>query len=380
MPATTMLPGLSQIHAWDTEHLEAAATHWTTTAHTWEDAFTKVYQEAQCPGGTPWDGEAADAAVLRVGTDRLQVLGAVDSLHTAASVARNGASELQAAKQLALEAVAQAQASGFTVGEDLSVTSPPISALPAVQVARQAQAQALAANIRSRAAALAGLDQQVAGQITTATAGLSGIQFGQSPILPGQPPKNGRGPVQSVDYRNKPPQGPPPPPPPPGGDGLPQPGGGYGSYHYGFQFGTSQAWTKQDIVKEIAQNYNKYFTFTGDQPSIVEGETINLRGPLGEPEPVKVTSVTDSGFSFVSLPGHTEGGGRTIVFSVVPAQSNPIPNVLNWELRVEAAGPISGMSTVPGADLADKFVWQNFATNLATRLPAFPPGSVPTTF
>lgn len=85
MAATALLPGLSQINAWDTAHLGAAAASWTTTAETWEDAFTTVYPQAPFPGGTAWEGDAADAAVLRVGSDRLTVLGAVDALHDAAS-------------------------------------------------------------------------------------------------------------------------------------------------------------------------------------------------------------------------------------------------------------------------------------------------------
>jgi hypothetical protein len=40
--------------------------------------------------GTPWDGQAADAAVLRTGTDRLRVIGAVDDLHGAAAIALTG--------------------------------------------------------------------------------------------------------------------------------------------------------------------------------------------------------------------------------------------------------------------------------------------------
>jgi hypothetical protein len=178
MAATaTLVPSLSQIHAWDTEHLQTAATHWTTTAHRWDDAFTKVYREAPYPGGTLWEGAAADAAIERVGRDRVGVLGAVDGLHGAAAIARDGASEISAARQLALDVVSQAQAAGFTVGEDLSVTSPQISALPAVQAARQAQAQALAADIRTRAAALATVDQEIAAKITTAAAGVSNVTF-----------------------------------------------------------------------------------------------------------------------------------------------------------------------------------------------------------
>jgi EspA-like secreted protein len=171
--------------------------------------------------------------------------------------------------------------------------------------------------------------------------------------------------AQTVDFRQSPaPEEPPPP----------DPGGGYGSYHYGYQFSTSEAWSQKQIMQEIQNKYNKYFTFTGDQPKIAQGAVINLNGPAG-PEPVKVTKVTDTSFSFVSLPGHHEGAGRVVEFSVVPAAASPVPGRLNWELRVEASGPISGLSVVPGASWFDKGVWQVFADNLESRLPVSPPGS-----
>ncbi len=59
------------------------------------------------------DGDAADAAVLRAGSDRRTALGAVDALRDAASVARSGASVIQAARQLVLGAVNAAEAAGF---------------------------------------------------------------------------------------------------------------------------------------------------------------------------------------------------------------------------------------------------------------------------
>ena len=161
MAATALLPGLLQINAWDTAHLGAAAASWTTTAETWEDAFTTVYRQAPFPGGTAWEGDAADAAVLRIGSDGLTVLGAVDALHDAASVARSGASDIQAARQVVIAAVREAQAAGFTVGADLSVTSRYTGGPPALEAARRAQAEGLAATIRSRAAVLAAVEEQV---------------------------------------------------------------------------------------------------------------------------------------------------------------------------------------------------------------------------
>ena len=57
-----MIPTLSQVQAWDTTHLDEAAQHWETTADLWEHTFTRIHQESQAPGGTVWQGAAAEAA------------------------------------------------------------------------------------------------------------------------------------------------------------------------------------------------------------------------------------------------------------------------------------------------------------------------------
>lgn len=186
-----------------------------------------------------------------------------------------------------------------------------------------------------------------------------------------------RGPaVQLVDFR----QGPPSDPNDPYYDDPPEPGGGYGSYHYGYEFSTREVWTAEQVMAEVQNSFSRYFTFTADQNRLVEGATVNLKGPLGEPEPVRVSSVTPTSFSFVSLPGHAEGAGRVIRFMVVPAPTSPVPGRLNWELRVAASGPISKGSVVPGASLVNKAVWGVFAENLQSRLPTLPPVTVRPTF
>lgn len=94
---------------------------------------------------------------------------------------------------------------------------------------RQGEAQTLASDIRQRAAQLVALDQQVAGKISTALAGI-GASFPRHPAL-GSPPKGSH--VYSVDNHTfkddpaRPPWEPPPPPypqGPPAGPGLPPEG------------------------------------------------------------------------------------------------------------------------------------------------------------
>ena len=91
---------LSQIEGWDTEHLESAARSWTATAEKWETAFTAVHRGSLNPGGTVWEGEAAEAAQARTFADLVKVRGLSDHLSEAAKVARRGADQLDHLKRL----------------------------------------------------------------------------------------------------------------------------------------------------------------------------------------------------------------------------------------------------------------------------------------
>lgn len=195
---TAVVPSLSQVEAWSTDHLESAATHWSETAETWEHSFTTIHREAPYPGGTPWEGAAADAAVLRTGTDRVVVVGAADSLHSAAKAARYGADEIAGARQLVLQTINAAREAGFTVGEDLSVATRQAGP-PALQAARQAQAQAFTAAIRTSAQDLVAVDTEVAGKVSAAIAGVNSAQFGDISVAPLPPKKKPT--IQAVDNR-----------------------------------------------------------------------------------------------------------------------------------------------------------------------------------
>jgi hypothetical protein len=214
MPANSPVPNLSQVQFWDTDHLTDAATHWTNTANLWEETFTQVSQQIPCPGGSPWDGAAAGAAQQRSHTDRLKVTGLAGQLHDASAVARSGADQIQAAKLGVLAAVGAADDAGFTVGQDFSVTSRQTGDA-SVMAARQAQAQAFAADIRTRVAELIAVDRQVAAKITSAASGVGAVGFaGTDPSADGQRDPT----IQAVDHhtvKEAPPQ-PPPPDPPPG--------------------------------------------------------------------------------------------------------------------------------------------------------------------
>lgn len=166
---------LSDVADWDVTHLEKAARDWTATAQHWESSFTSIHQAALAPGGAVWEGAAAEAAQESTASDLVKVRGWADVLHESAMVARHGASILLHAKQNVLYAVEDAQAAGYSVNEDLSVTPPPEAG-----VAGEAQAQTYAADIQRRAGQLAAHDKEVAARITTTTAPLHSVTFDET--------------------------------------------------------------------------------------------------------------------------------------------------------------------------------------------------------
>jgi hypothetical protein len=205
MATTGAFPGLSELLAWPTEHLTEAADYWDHTAERWYGVFTEVWQDSL---SVDWTGETADRLRNRTSADRTKVNGLVDHLQEAAKVARVGASDLSASRSRVRSAVDDIHAAGFNAGEDLSVTDRRSGGSFAARAARQAQAQALAGELRHRALQLVACDQQVAGRVTTAMAGINNVRFaedggpgdpGGGPGLPKRQPQI-NGPASAPQY------------------------------------------------------------------------------------------------------------------------------------------------------------------------------------
>jgi hypothetical protein len=196
MAVTVDVPNRSQIQAWSTGHLEAAASHWTETADMWEHAFASIHRESLSPGGTAWEGVAAETAQERTFADVVKVRGLADALYEAGSVVRNGASDLEYAKRCALDAVRNAEAAGFTVEEDLSVTDSIL-----LGGLRTGQMREHAAAIAARAGELGALDKEVASKITTEIARVDSAEFGDNPVAPSNKEPEI---IQAVDYAPRP--------------------------------------------------------------------------------------------------------------------------------------------------------------------------------
>jgi hypothetical protein len=219
MAAVAAFPSLSALLAWPTEHLTEAADYWQTIGGRCYGVANQVWRDAL---SVDWQGAAAEALRGATHADMLTTSAVADQLHEAAKVARSGASDLYAARSRVHYAVEDARTAGFDVGEDLSVTDRSSSGSAAQRAARQAQAQTFAGDIGQRAAQLMGLDQQVAGKVTAAVAGIR-TTFPQNPT-PDTPPTPKKPTIQAVDHQYWK-QDPPPPPGPgptngPSGDDI----------------------------------------------------------------------------------------------------------------------------------------------------------------
>jgi hypothetical protein len=162
-----MIPTRSQIQAYTTDHLVNAAEYWDGLADRWEDAHWQVRNQAHT---LDWEGLAGDALRARTASDYIVASDHADLLRGTSRIARQQAGELERLRNRVLYAVEDAHNAGFTVGEDLSVADTRTSRTTTELVAREAQAQVFAADLRSRAGALVGADTEVAGDLTSAAA------------------------------------------------------------------------------------------------------------------------------------------------------------------------------------------------------------------
>jgi hypothetical protein len=231
--AAAALPTLSQVRTLDTAYLREAAEYWTRTGNLWEQAFGEVHERMSTPGGATWKGQAAGAAQERSYLDLVKVRGASDRLHGAAAAAVRGDQQLQACKEAVLEAVEDARADGFSVGEDYSVTDRLRGGTSEFRVARLAVAQGHASFIRHRVAALVTSDHELAAGIAAATKDIDALSFQEEPgidnTIVGDNEYKRIQPVDQHTFKDAPNPEPDPPPPPARGlppDGVDPPVGG----------------------------------------------------------------------------------------------------------------------------------------------------------
>lgn len=162
---TRSFPALSELLSWSTTHLTSAADHWDALAGRWNTSFKAIHQNVRT---SAWEGQAYEAAHERTYWDSVRVGHAAGDLRDGARIARHGASDVSAAQSRLRDAVSMAQDAGFHVGDKYTVTDRETPSSQAQQAQRQAQAEALAEDIRWRAAALVDTDQHVGTRLSEA--------------------------------------------------------------------------------------------------------------------------------------------------------------------------------------------------------------------
>ncbi|MEN4479076.1 amidase domain-containing protein [Mycolicibacterium cosmeticum] len=174
--AASAHPTRPQIEGWDITHLEAAAIRWRTQADHSERAFEQHRQNISAPGGTTWLGDAKDSALQRVSTDLGVVRRQVQVQRACSDVAINGSQDLRNAQRKTLEAIADAEADGYQVRDDLSVLD--TRDVPLYEmVQRRRRGIEHSEYIRWNAEQLAAADAHIGTQLTHMANELAGISF-----------------------------------------------------------------------------------------------------------------------------------------------------------------------------------------------------------
>ncbi|WP_234790780.1 hypothetical protein [Mycolicibacterium wolinskyi] len=175
-PSEGSIPTRSQIDNWNTTHLENAAGRWRASATESEELFELQRQNVAAPGGTEWEGTAKDAALDRITRDMSVVRAAGETVRAAADLAATGAGDLRAAQRAALEAIAEAEADEFRVGEDLSVTDTRRVDI-STMAARHTAAIEHAENILWNAEQLLQSDKLIGSRLRASAAELESLRF-----------------------------------------------------------------------------------------------------------------------------------------------------------------------------------------------------------
>ena len=172
------LPTRSEIESWDTSDLDNAATRWRVLAAGSEELFAQHRHNITAAGGTAWTGDARDAAIDRVTADMGVVRNQGDIQREAANIAEDGSRDIQAATRDVLNAIADAEADGFRVGEDLSVTDTrraDLSTMAKRHTARQEHAE----DIRWNAERLLQADAYLGERLQAKADELEGVRFAE---------------------------------------------------------------------------------------------------------------------------------------------------------------------------------------------------------
>jgi hypothetical protein len=167
----------SRIEAFEqtANQLQQYANQWRAAGATLDHTAGLYVSQMTNPSGTDWRGQAAARALDTAHADRLAVTGAVVHAHDMAAAAERGSNGLLGAREGALQAIADAEADDFTVGEDLSVADNRYHEDPGTYAARLAQAESHLAYIEHHAGLLEAENDRVATQLSAGATQMAGM-------------------------------------------------------------------------------------------------------------------------------------------------------------------------------------------------------------
>ncbi len=167
------LPSRSEIESWSTSDLDAAVARWRTSATESDEAFAQHRANIL---NTSWTGDAKDAAVNRVTADVVVVSNQSAVQRAGTQIAETGRRDIQAAKREAMDAIAEAEANGFEVGENLALRDTR-EVDETTMAARSMAAREHAEDIRWFAERLVQADELVGKRLQEKAVELEGIRF-----------------------------------------------------------------------------------------------------------------------------------------------------------------------------------------------------------
>ncbi|MHC9297139.1 hypothetical protein ACRCUN_32150 [Mycobacterium sp. LTG2003] len=112
----------TQVESWNPATLTAIGNAWKTLGTNVEGLFNRYKSTVAGVNDGHWEGLAADAALNRAESDRVSAVRVVDHLERVAQIAIDGFNEVNPPLQRARNAITGAEAAGFTVTENLTVT------------------------------------------------------------------------------------------------------------------------------------------------------------------------------------------------------------------------------------------------------------------
>ncbi|ORV89469.1 hypothetical protein [Mycolicibacterium iranicum] len=155
----------------------ALAEGFAAAADKLESTADTHVQQLMAPGGTDWEGDTADAAQRRSFSDRGAVYRAADLMRQMRRAASAGAASIQQLRDLALDAISEAEAADFRVDDNLAVRDARRYTAQQLGIYESRKIEAATHNsyIVMRAGNIAAEDVRVGAQLSSAAAELAGL-------------------------------------------------------------------------------------------------------------------------------------------------------------------------------------------------------------